>query len=501
MEKSKETFVEIFYHLSQLVKNNYSSTELLGFVVQAATNLLHTHSGGIVLLDKGRLQVRAKRGLSKEFDQSIPLGEGILGRVVQERKTYNISNLQADPRNVHTVMEEEEGLHSLLVVPLYSEEKTYGAIFIYSPIPDFFHRQDEQLLQALANYTVFLFQQADLYQEMERRLAELSTLHRASQVITSSLDLEEVVEMSLDTLMGIIGIRECALVLFQEEGEIQDLIMGKTLTTPEKERILSELKDRDWEQLAGQVVAVDPETEAKTFLEKKRDERSITGHLFLPLKSRNRVLGSLVILNQSRIPLLEFNTLDFLLAFVNHVSTACQNARFYQRVNKLAQRDAMVNLYNHSYLQNALSQLIERAQAEKEPLSLLLLDIDHFKQVNDTYGHLTGDAVLKLLANILRKNTRGDDLVARYGGEEFVLVLPKAERERATMIAERLRRQVENYIFRHEGDCIRITISIGVAILQDTMKKKDLITAADTALYSSKQKGRNQVTVFEEEET
>ena len=161
------------------------------------------------------------------------------------------------------------------------------------------------------------------------------------------------------------------------------------------------------------------------------------------------------------------------------------------RLEALAKLDGMTGLKNHRAFQERLETEFQRAARYSMPLSLLLLDVDHFKSYNDTYGHLAGDEVLKALAQVLQENARGLDFVARYGGEEFVMILPHADHLGAIGIGERMRDGVETASWPHRP----ITASIGVSTLTRAMERpSDMIAHADRALYASKAGGRNRVT-------
>lgn len=156
-----------------------------------------------------------------------------------------------------------------------------------------------------------------------------------------------------------------------------------------------------------------------------------------------------------------------------------------------ANTDGLTELNNHRAFQETLANELQRALRYKAPLSVLLLDVDKFKQYNDTYGHPAGDQVLKQVAAILSAGARNTDFVARYGGEEFVLILPNTESTGALELAERLRKDVET----RKGFERDVTISFGVATLsKEAMSAPELITQADKALYASKHAGRNRVT-------
>lgn len=159
-----------------------------------------------------------------------------------------------------------------------------------------------------------------------------------------------------------------------------------------------------------------------------------------------------------------------------------------------ATRDGLTHLLNRHALEPRLKDEFQRAERYQQPLSVLILDIDHFKQVNDTYGHLGGDACLIKLSSMLGSSARKQDIVARFGGEEFVLVLPHTEIESAVMLAERIRGKMEAMVIPYDDQEIRCTISVGVAtITAQTEDEKMLLELADQALYDAKEGGRNRI--------
>jgi diguanylate cyclase (GGDEF)-like protein len=188
--------------------------------------------------------------------------------------------------------------------------------------------------------------------------------------------------------------------------------------------------------------------------------------------------------------------LRFLSTFAGTVSIAVDNARLYGEQARLAVTDGLTGLFNHKYFHEGLLAEIGRARRYGHPLSLVLVDIDHFKSYNDAWGHQAGDALLRNLAVIFKAAARQNDLVARYGGEEFAFVLPQADKRQATALAKRLCRTVERR--RCEGEEVlpggRLTISLGVASYpEDVLNGSDLVSRADQALYRAKGLGRNQV--------
>jgi diguanylate cyclase (GGDEF)-like protein len=173
-----------------------------------------------------------------------------------------------------------------------------------------------------------------------------------------------------------------------------------------------------------------------------------------------------------------------------------------QEINFLRQqvgRDSMTNLNNHQRFRELLQQEISRSHRYNHPLSVIFADIDHFKTVNDTYGHLAGDRVIKIVAGCLKRELRESDHLARYGGEEFAAILPETDKDDAWMAAERLRKAIDSLRIAHEDGFIHVTMSFGIALLKpnEEISLDELISKADSVLYNAKNQGRNQCSFFE----
>jgi diguanylate cyclase (GGDEF)-like protein len=169
-----------------------------------------------------------------------------------------------------------------------------------------------------------------------------------------------------------------------------------------------------------------------------------------------------------------------------------------ERLRDMAFKDGLTGLYNHRYFQDLMDSELSRAIRYKRPFSLIMLDLDHFKKINDKYGHPVGDLVLKEVSKTIKITVRDSDIAARYGGEEFAIVLPETELKGAAMTAERLRKAVEQLEIDTKGCRIDVTVSVGVTCYHPTIEKIDkseILAEADNALYNSKNKGRNMISI------
>jgi two-component system, cell cycle response regulator len=178
---------------------------------------------------------------------------------------------------------------------------------------------------------------------------------------------------------------------------------------------------------------------------------------------------------------------------LKYLSGSDVETQYHETIYRMTIVDGLTGVNNKRFLMETLDREISRARRHKRPLALMMFDIDHFKPVNDNFGHLAGDYVLKEMAQAVRNRLRPDDVVARYGGEEFAVVFPETPLEGAVEIAEKLRKLVADHRFEFERERMKITISGGVAMLEEGMDVMQLLKAADERLYDAKRSGRNRV--------
>jgi diguanylate cyclase (GGDEF)-like protein len=218
----------------------------------------------------------------------------------------------------------------------------------------------------------------------------------------------------------------------------------------------------------------------------------------LPLLYERDILGILVLLME-KTNALGSNQRDLLEVLVNQAATSLANARFHGEIERLAVTDGLTGLFNHRHFQERLAQEFNRVRRSAEPVSLLLIDIDFFKKINDTYGHPVGDSVLRKVADIIRRTIRTVDIPARYGGEEFAVILVGSDAGGAVKMAERLRKSVADTKLFSDRNTFSVTISIGISTYtKDIRGKEVLIERADEALYDAKESGRNRSVLWSE---
>ncbi len=356
-------------------------------------------------------------------------------------------------------------------------------------------------LELLADSAAAAVRNAHLYEDLNARTAQLATLYEIGSALTSVLNLDRVLNLIVDSVTRLIGAEICSIMLLDPTKRYLRIRVAKGLPKSVIERTVVKVGEgiSGWVAQHGQPLLI-KDIESHPMFKKKSDSKYTTKSLLsVPLKVRGQVIGVLNVNNKVPRGVFVEEDANLLMLFATQAAIAIENAHLYEEVERLAITDGLTGLYVHRYFQESLESEIKRALRYKHSLSLMMIDIDHFKRLNDTYGHQAGDEVLQQLAKILKSQAREHDLVARYGGEEFAIILPVTPKEGALSAASRLRRLVEGAHFNAHGSEVRITISIGVACCpQDGQTREELIGKADQALYAAKRSGRNTICYFDD---
>lgn len=224
------------------------------------------------------------------------------------------------------------------------------------------------------------------------------------------------------------------------------------------------------------------------------------GHIIVPLKVKEKILGVLFLYLPTGVKVTS-RQIDVVTAISNQLSVALDNARLYERVKHLSIHDPLTGLLNRNVLYERMDEELSRARRFGEVLGVAIVDIDRFKRINDQFGHVAGDQVLREIAACLKKNMRGSDVLARFGGDEFVVLLPHTSREGAAIALERLRKSAtcNSTVPAAEGGPETVTLSMGVAFStpETSLTATQLIEEADRALYRAKEAGRNRMAAAE----
>lgn len=313
----------------------------------------------------------------------------------------------------------------------------------------------------------------------------------------SLMDLKQILKVLKNKLPYILSIRYFSLFLFDKFKSELTLACHNQPNFPDGLKLGIDDSPIMRDALENARYILEPEFKKSRYFGGR--QKTIFRNDFMvcvPLMIENEIIGVLN-LNDNDKGFLSVGDLDFILNVTEFISLSISNALLFEKVEKLSITDPLTGLHNRQLMLNVLQREFARCTRYPAPLSVILLDVDHFKKVNDTYGHQKGDEVLVKLAGILQHVCRTQDVAARYGGEEFVLILPQTPLKGAFNIAERIRNSMSATSFYHDDKAWHVTVSCGVAEFDhETMKSEDqLISVADKALYVAKGTGRNK-TVF-----
>lgn len=335
---------------------------------------------------------------------------------------------------------------------------------------------------------------------LKARVDELEVIFELARTVASTLDLSEVLSRVTSLLPPRLKVDRFSVMLLNQDSRLE--VLQAFPRSEGSEGLLFELGEGVCGHAANirkSVYVPDLEVEQRFKLLNVQAMRGRGCLLSIPMLHGTELLG---VLNFERKEKADFDRaeIEYFTAVADQIAIAVQNARLHERTVALSITDPLTGVPNRRHLFQQLENEVQRATRYETPVSLVMIDIDHFKHLNDTAGHRAGDLALKQVCNVLKQSVRKVDTLARYGGEEFVVLLPQVARREALEVAEKLRKSIAETAFEH-GEVQpggHITISIGVATLPaDAPDQVTLVDAADSALYASKRGGRNRVTGYE----
>lgn len=325
--------------------------------------------------------------------------------------------------------------------------------------------------------------------ELESSQLQLSNIYETTRAFSGILDMDQLLDEVLRVSQKIFRFQKCRIFLSNTTGDCLYLYAALDIGN----RHIYKDPVPYGRDISGLMEMQDQSSMMSHLNRKNRDSGS--NQVDIPLLSRGKVLGIMQIITETgKLP--SGRDRRLLMVFAGSAAVAIDNSLLHKKTEELTIIDALTELYNYRHFRNKLTDELRRADRYRQKLSILMLDLDHFKEVNDRHGHQTGNVILREVSSIMQQCVRDIDVVARYGGEEFVVILPQTHEEDAATIAERIRDTVEkNYFPNSNGQReIKITVSLGIATYPEGVHNLDqLLEKVDKALYQAKAEGRNRV--------
>jgi diguanylate cyclase (GGDEF)-like protein len=480
--------IAVLYEAGQAVLSTFDLDEVLQRILSIARDYFHLPNVAILLIDKEAQQlcVRSQIGWDPGKDK-ICLGshEGITGASVVKKQPVYAADVSKDPRYVCAA----QSTRSELAIPLMVRDEVVGVLDCQSERLDYFNKETIELLTLFSTQASIALQNARLYSLERQRARQLEAINAIAQQTTAVMDLEDLLARVCSVIQHAFQVPHVSLLL-REDNELVLRAHEGTLTPCIPSGMRLAVDREPWSRIletGGTLNEKDLKATPNTY---KMFVESAS-RMSIPLISFGQTLGVLTLHSAQRNAFRE-SELQSLESVADICASSIQNAHYVERIRQLSYLDGLTGIFNRRFFELRIMEEIERARRCGTGLAVVIADIDQFKKLNDEFGHLLGDEVLRQVSSLFHQQLRKIDVVCRYGGEEFAILLTNTNAQHALSVIEKLRRLVEGWPF--PGVPRTVTISAGIAAFPEHGTTRDeLIRAADTGLYAAKQAGRNRV--------
>ncbi len=429
-------------------------------------------------------------------------GDGILGAAISQGAPVALAHLKAGYKLPHYVG--PSPVRAVCALPIFEHGALRGVLVVDRAQDKAFTQQEIDLVDEAGRYAVRAIQNERVFVQLERAKVEQGKLYRAAEALGAATTEADVIAAGVKSAREITSVDYAAVTLYDEKtksheiravsGDDEGAVVGQTFRH-NAGLVSMVVQNRHPLPYRGEY-----DERRQIVFTKRLAPPSMPSIVVLPLCVHDRALGAIV-LGSKRGKAFGDGVRGTLEVLASHMAVSLANARMVKRLEELATLDGLTGLYNKRAMLEMADQKILAAKRFHRKLSVLVADIDHFKKVNDTYGHDVGDVVIKGLGDILRRAKRNTDAVARFGGEEFVIICEETDARGALLLAERVREELKKTVFHAPGkgatQSLSVTCSIGIATFPDAGETwEEMFKASDEALYVSKRSGRDRSTAW-----
>lgn len=491
------------YTFTQALSPVLSSSEVMQMLAQTALNVEGADSCSVATIGENeQITVVTSKGLTEEQQlrlQKRPLSfyNGPLNLGPGGSKGLYVPDVDKLSGLRPLLLRPET--HSLYAIPILSESRLIGTLNLSFDKPYTMPISRWNLLNAMTQQASLAVERTKLFADSQRAAREMTGLYHIGLATTSSLQIDEVLRLIYEQVNRVLHPDTFYIALYDEDlAELRyDSFIENGEPLPPFKARLDNVGISGWVVRNRRPIFVrhwDAEIEQLPF------EASVVGAptqsvVSVPLLVKNRIIGVMSV-QALASGVFDQHHLRLLTSIASQAALAIENAKLHTTVNEQAQRDSLTGVFNHGTFIDKLNTEIKRAQVENQSLALIMLDIDSFKQYNDTYGHLVGNDVLRSTVAAIQDHLKSVDVVGRWGGEEFAIMLPEVTRTQVRLVAERIKQTVAHNPVRdlRNRTIPSPTVSQGIAMYpQDATQLEELIDKADVALYRAKHMGRNQI--------
>jgi diguanylate cyclase (GGDEF)-like protein len=488
-EREQRKLAQALQHTGRIIQSSLDLEVVLDHILTQIASVIPYHSANLMMVEEGYTQVVRHQGY-QEINEDNPEGFftspfkttkfSTLKMMTESKTPLIIPDTQSD---IHWVKTRSTAkIQSWAGAPILDGDQVIGFLSLNNQNRHYYRPEHAEILSAFAGQASIALIHARLFQQVQHHARELGALHEATSTLVTTLKLEELVGRILEGAVKAISATALGVLFLLDEnkkGLTKKAEYGKGPSFNEQYPLDSEDCLPVTVFLQNQSVMYDNPADPMQSV------------IAAPLPTQEGVLGAIILVEGEPDKFSE-NDLTILTNIAATTASAIRNAQLHKEIEALAITDPLTEIFNRRGLEQWGQYEIDRAKRFNSPLSAIFFDLDHFKEINDTYGHEIGDQVLQQVVSCSQEVIRKIDIFSRYGGEEFVLILPETSLPIAVTVAERIRKNISNCPMVANSHQLNLTVSLGVSELTEEINDlMSLINSADHLMYQAKQAGRN----------